>query len=74
MNLMDILDQLELEMSERKTNRGAIVAGIAFLDRQIEKLKCMFYGRRIMHEMDICRLISALKYERRSLKHKLKKL
>ena len=73
-SLVDILDDLKREMGERSSKRGALVAGIAFLDRQIDRLKCMFDGRRVMSESDICRLISDLKYERRSLKHRLKKL
>jgi hypothetical protein len=72
--LVDILDDLKKEMGERSSRRGALVAGVAFLDCQIDRLKCMFDGRRIMSEGDICRLISDLKFEKRSLKRRLKKL
>ena len=72
--LMDILDDLKKEMGQRSSSRGALVAGVAFLDSQIDRLKCMFDGRSVMPESDICRLIADLKYERRSLKHRLKKL
>ena len=73
-SLVDILDDLKREMGERSSRRGALVAGVAFLDRQIDRLKCMFDGRYVMPEGDICRLIADLKYERRSLKHRLKNL
>ena len=76
MNVSEIADlaAAEVDRHKYKGEKVALAAGVALLNREIERLKLSFVNLKGGCAMDVCRNISEVKFERNSLRRRLYKL